>query len=427
MTSITDIYCLYKTHPNICTDTRNIIKNCIFFCLKGDNFNGNTFATEALEKGAAYAIVDEKDYILNNQCIYVSDVLETLQSLALHHRQQLTIPVIGITGSNGKTTTKELVKVVLSKKYNVFATHGNLNNHIGVPLSLLSINKEVEIAVVEMGANHPHEIDFLCKIALPTMGLITNIGKAHLEGFHTINAIIETKTALYKSVKQANGKVFVNMDDPLLLHEASDIPAITYGMHAEANYKGKILADEWTCKVLLPESNTIITTQLIGNYNFHNIMAAIAIGNYFNVPISDMQDSLSSYQPTNSRSQIIKKGSNTIILDTYNANPSSMEMALENFATIKNKNKIIILGDMKELGTASLTEHQHIVDLIRKEDFSDVYLIGPEFALTKTSSYKTFTSFEDASRFVKERKIQDSILLIKGSRSMKMERFLDLI
>lgn len=427
MLSITDIYNLYHNHPVICTDTRNITEKCIFFCLKGENFNGNTFAPQALEKGASYVIVDDKEYVLNKQCIYVKNVLHTLQALAQYHRKKLNIPIIGITGSNGKTTTKELINAVLSSQYNVFATHGNLNNHIGVPLSLLSINKDVEIAIIEMGANHPHEIDFLCSIALPTMGLITNIGKAHLEGFHTIGTIIETKTALFKSVKQRDGQLFVNKDDDLLLSHATGSTLITYGKHTDADYNGILLPDELVCKVLLTKSNTLISTQLIGNYNFYNIMAAIAVGGYFNVSQTNIQTSLANYKPTNSRSQILNVGTNTIILDAYNANPSSMEVALHNFSSLKSKNKIIILGDMKELGIASVEEHQHIVNLINELRFSNVILVGSDFKKTHNHNINTFESYEEASVFLSQNKPQYSMILIKGSRTMKMERFLEII
>ncbi|MDD3280155.1 MAG: UDP-N-acetylmuramoyl-tripeptide--D-alanyl-D-alanine ligase [Bacteroidales bacterium] len=427
MLSIPDIYNLYLTYPIICTDTRNITENCIFFCLKGENFNGNTFAHQALKNGASFVIVDEKEYVLNKRCIYVKDALETLQTLAHFHRKHLNIPIIGITGSNGKTTTKELINAVLSSQYNVFATHGNLNNHIGVPLSLLSINKDVEIAIIEMGANHPHEIAFLCSIVLPTMGLITNIGKAHLEGFHTIATIIETKIALYKSVKQRNGQLFVNKDDSLLLAYASGSPLITYGKHTDADSQGELLSDDLVCNILLPTSNTIISTQLIGDYNFYNIMAAIAVGSYFNVTLTNIQTSLANYKPTNSRSQILYIETNTIILDAYNANPSSMEVALYNFASLKTKNKIVILGDMKELGIASEEEHQHIVNLINKLAFTEVFLVGPEFNKTHSHGMRTFESYEKASAFISQHKPLHSVILIKGSRTMKMERFLEII
>ena len=425
MISIIELYSLFKQHPIICTDTRSIEKGCLFFCLKGENFNGNTFASEAINQGAAYAIVDENGYVTNDKCILVNDVLKTLQDLALYHRQQLKIPVIGITGTNGKTTTKELVSIVLASTYKVLATKGNLNNHIGVPLTILSINKDVEIAVIEMGANHAHEIDFLCKITLPTFGIITNIGKAHLEGFHTLETIIETKTALYRAVKEAKGTVFINSDDDLLMKHANQINQIRYGKKSPANYIGEIINNTFTCNIYLPFCNETINTQLIGNYNFYNIMAAVSVGAYFKIPYSTIGTALSAYQPTNSRSQIIQKENNTLIMDAYNANPSSMELAIRNFADIQHQQKVLILGDMKELGEVSFIEHQAMVDLVKNLHFNVAYFIGHEFASVKHYDYHSFENFEDAAKKINEQKIEHSIILIKGSRSMKMERIVD--
>ncbi len=425
MISITELYNLFIQYPCICTDTRNIEKNCLFFCLKGENFNGNTFALQAIHQGSAYVIVDEKEYVIHEKCILVSDSLKTLQDLALHHRKQLTIPIIGITGTNGKTTTKELINAVLSSSYNVIATKGNLNNHIGVPLTVLSINKDVRIAIIEMGANHAHEIEFLCKIALPTLGIITNIGKAHLEGFHTIETIIETKTALYKAVKEAHGTVFVNSDDTLLMCHASDLKQITYGKNPSADFIGEIMDNTLSCNVYLPACKETISTQLIGNYNFYNIMAAIAVGSFFNVTYKNIQTALASYIPSNSRSQILTKATNTLIMDAYNANPSSMELALRNFAEIKNNHKVVILGDMRELGEVSMQEHQAIVHLIIELQLKEVYLIGHEFATVNHFNFHSFENFEEASKKIAQANIQHSMILIKGSRGMKMERMVD--
>ena len=423
--SIEDIYRIYSQHSEICTDTRHIKKNCLFFCLKGEHFNGNTFASDALKKGAAYVIVDEEAYAINPQCILVNNVLQTLQDLAHYHRKQWHIPILGITGTNGKTSTKELIKTVLSKKYTVLATKGNLNNHIGVPLTLLSIHKEVEIAVVEMGANHAHEIKDLCQIALPNFGIITNIGKAHLEGFRNIETIIETKTALYRSVQESKGKIFIHIDDTLLMEHGKNIPQITYGSSPEADYYGKVITDDMKCKVFLPQTNTLLSTHLVGAYNFSNIMAAIAVGQYFKVPISDIQQAISSYIPTNSRSQILHKGSNTFILDAYNANPSSMIQAIKNFAHIKHDYKILLLGDMKELGADSIQEHQSMVDLIKTYNFSSVFLIGPEFAKTEHPKGWSIESMEKAAEIITAKKLYHAMILVKGSRTMQMERMLD--
>ena len=425
--SIKELYSLYKKHPIICTDTRNIQPSCIFFCLKGDFFNGNTFAYEAIKQGSAYVILDEKEYIFNDQCILVDNVLQILQDLALYHRKQLHIPFIGITGTNGKTTTKELINSVLSEKYKVLATYGNLNNHIGVPLTILSINNNVDIAVIEMGANHAHEIEDLCKIALPNYGIITNIGKAHLEGFGSIETIIETKTALYRTVQQANGSIFVNCDDTLLIKYTGKDKVITYGKQDSAHYVGQLVSDPLICKVLLPKTQTLISTQLIGAYNFYNILAAIAVGETFKISLTQIQHALANYTPSNSRSQLLRKGTNTFIMDAYNANPASMELAIRNFANIKHDNKILILGDMKELGNESIEEHKQIMHIIETYAFNQVYLIGEEFSSIPSPVFQTFDTFEKAAKQIQNQNIQNSIILIKGSRAMKMERFLDVI
>lgn len=424
--SIEDIYSIYLQHPVISTDTRNIQKNSIFFCLKGPSFNGNVFASEALAKGAAFVIMDDPTYAVNNKCIVVDHSLKTLQDLALYHRKQLRIPFIGITGTNGKTTTKELIKTVLSQKYKVLATQGNFNNHIGVPLTLLSINNKIEIAVIEMGANHAHEIDDLCKIALPNYGIITNIGKAHLEGFLNIETIIKTKTALYKAVNNANGSIFINMDDKLLMSNAENNHKITYGTSESADYYGKVISDGFLCKVFLPKIPTTISTQLTGDYNFSNIMAAVAVGQYFNISIPTIQLAIASYQPSNSRSQILQKGSNIFIMDAYNANPSSMKPAINNFANIDHKNKVLILGDMKELGNQSLTEHQQIVDLLKTLSFKQVFLIGPEFSKTQHPHGWSIETWDEALSIISYKNIQQAMILVKGSRSMQMERILNL-
>jgi len=400
-------------------------KDCLFFCLSGENFNGNTFAKEALEKGASFVVVDEPEYKIDERCILVENTLEALQQLAIFHRNSLNIPIFGITGTNGKTTTKELIHAVLSEKYKVTATKGNLNNHIGVPLTILSIKADTEIAIVEMGANHVGEIAFLCEIAQPTMGLITNIGKAHLEGFGSIENIIETKTALYKSVNQRNGILFVNADDDLLMKFSENTRRFTYGKLGYCN--GVCLDNDLLLKVHLPEYKIDIQTQLTGGYNFPNVMAAAAVGLYFHVPTEKIKSALTNYVPSNNRSQLIQKGNKTIIIDAYNANPSSMKLAVENMAKIHAENKILLLGSMAELGENSLAEHQYIVDLIRTYSFDYVYLLGDEFAKTDANTSWLFQNYEQLKTTLEKSLPDKAAILIKGSRAMRMERVLEII
>ena len=424
-------------------------ENCLFFCLSGDRFDGNTFAKEALDKGAKYVVIDNPAYKVNDSCICVPNTLQALQELAVYHRNSLTIPIIGITGTNGKTTTKELVSAVLAEKYKVASTKGNLNNHIGVPLTILSIQPGTDIAVVEMGANHIGEIAFLCEMAKPNYGIITNIGKAHLEGFGSIENIIETKTALYKSVNKQNGLLFVNADDELLIKHSkfhhlphycgldsqspannafnAEIPAagmtgiFTYGEKGAC--KGICLDDDWLLKVHLPDYNIDIQTQLTGGYNFPNVMVAVAVGLYFHVSIEKVKLALTNYVPSNNRSQLIQKGNKIIIIDAYNANPSSMKLAIENIAKMNVENKILLLGNMSELGKESLTEHQRIVDLIRTFSFDYVYLFGDEFAKTNAETSWLYQNYEQLENVLKNELPNKAMILIKGSRSMKMERF----
>jgi UDP-N-acetylmuramoyl-tripeptide--D-alanyl-D-alanine ligase len=425
MIPVNEVYNLLLQSDGVSTNTKTVTRGNMFFCLKGQYFNGNTFASEALEKGASFVITDEPKYKINEQCILVDNTLLMLQQLAVFHRHQLNIPVIGITGTNGKTTTKELINHVLSSKYKVYATQGNLNNHIGVPLTLLSINeKDVQIAIVEMGANHVDEIKELCQIAEPNYGIITNIGKAHLEGFGSIDGIIQAKSALYRFIKTNKDTLFVNSDDKLLMELSSNIKRITYGLSGE--YKG-ICCDEDNLflKLTLPDYAIDIQTQLIGSYNFHNVMVAIAAGLYFSVPIEDIKSALETYIPTNNRSQLIKKDKKTIIIDAYNANPSSMEAAICNFAKLQASPKALLLGDMFELGEKSVEEHQHIVDLIRKYSFDNVYLLGDEFAKTNVDKSWLHTNCEQLAAVLKNTLPHNVTLLIKGSRAMKMERFLN--
>ena len=424
--TIDKLYLLFLQSTGACTDTRTIGQGNIFVCLKGENFNGNKFAKDALDKGASFVIVDEKEYQLNEQCILVDDTLNTLQELAYFHRQKLNIPVIGITGTNGKTTTKELLFAVLSKKYNVSATKGNLNNHIGVPLTLLSINPlDAEIAIVEMGANHIGEIGELCEIAQPNYGIITNIGKAHLEGFKSIDGVIQTKKALYNAVKEKEGTLFVNANDELLMSLSKDINRVSYGI--TGNVKGELLADKLYLTFNLSDYSTEVQTQLTGNYNFANAMVAVAVGLHFGVAIEDIKAALESYKPENNRSQIIQKESKTIIIDAYNANPSSMQAAIDNLLQISAEHKAVLLGDMFELGDDSIAEHQKVVDMLKNTTIEHVYLLGDTFAKTNADDSWKYTDYDDLANVLKQQLPENVTILIKGSRSMKMERFLDII
>jgi len=425
MINTQELYQLFEQSYKVSTDTRKITKGCLFFALKGDNFNGNLFAEEALKKGASHAIVDE-DVIPSNSIILVDDVLKTLQLLASYHREQLNIPIIGLTGSNGKTTTKELINAVLSTKYNTTATLGNLNNHIGVPLTLLSMTAKTEIGIVEMGANHLKEIELLSNITKPDYGYITNFGKAHLEGFGSLDGVVQGKTELFKNIKSRNKTVFINVNDKKQVAQSEGINRITFG-NSEADYNIEFeIADPL---VSLKFNTILIKSKLIGAYNFNNISAAIAIGKHFKVTNESIKAAIENYIPTNNRSQIINKGSNQIILDAYNANPSSMNVALENLSNLSATNKIVILGDMFELGNDSLQEHQFIADQLDNIDPEKAYLIGEGFYKTTTSSkriqqFKTFENFKET--FIKT-DIQNSTILIKASRGMALERVLDLL
>ena len=416
---IASLYNLYRQHFLVDTDTRNIRENTLFFALKGDNFNGNSFAEEALKLGASFAIVDEKVYQTNENVILVNNVLETLQQLANYHRRQLKIPIIGLTGSNGKTTTKELIHVVLNKKYNTRATKGNLNNHIGVPLTLLSMTDKTELGVVEMGANHQKEIAFLCTISEPNLGYITNFGKAHLEGFGGIEGVIKGKSELYTFLKENNKTAFVNPDDEIQVKKTQEINTINFKVDALEFLE----ADPF---VKLSYNDKIIQSNLVGAYNYSNIAAAITIGTYFKVSDKDIKEALESYVPKNNRSQIIETKNNEIILDAYNANPSSMKVALENFESITTTTKVVILGDMFELGDDSLQEHQAIVDLTISLNFDSVYFVGENFNRIKTGKhqFKTYENFED---YIKKNPLENKSILIKGSRGMRLERILEII
>ncbi len=425
--NIKSIYYHFLECNSICIDTRKLIKNDFFFALKGDNFNGNCFAKEAIKSGAKYALIDEKEYEDKN-IFLVKDVLKTLQELATYHRQKLNVPIITLTGSNGKTTTKELINAVLSKKNVTSATVGNLNNHIGVPLTLLAMTNKTEIGIVEMGANHLKEIEFLCKIALPDFGLITNFGKAHLEGFGSVEGVIKGKSELFDYLKANNKIVFINTDDKKQVEQIGTYPnVITFGSKTDNNcIVNYIEADPF---VVLKYKKEVIKSKLIGDYNSGNISAAIAIGDYFKIPEIDIKSAIENYSPKNNRSEIIKKGSNEIIMDAYNANPSSMAAAISSFNKLERPNKIAFLGDMFELGETSTKEHQKIVDLIEKMKLNEVYLVGANFYKTRSTfkNIRILRSFEDLEQHLLNNKIKNSSILIKGSRGMAMERILGLL
>ena len=425
---IATIYNYFLQSTGIATDTRKIYANNMFVALKGDNFNGNKFALSALESGAKFAIIDEIAYQLDERFILVENALDTLQKLANYHRNQLKITIIGLTGSNGKTTTKELILAVLTQKYNTKATVGNLNNHIGVPLTLLSFDKNTEIGIVEMGANHQKEIELLCSICQPDYGYITNFGKAHLEGFGGTEGVIKGKSELYDYLHSYQKIAFVNTDDTIQNEKTENINSITFGVNTPNNFIS-ITKIETNPMVKIEFDNTIIQSHLIGLYNANNINAAITIGKHFGVSNEKIKFGLENYIPNNNRSQLIEKNSNKIILDAYNANPSSMNAALANFFQLTEKNKVAILGDMFELGIESSEEHKKLIEFCFHQENSIFYFIGNDFFKHKNSNtnmnfYETFESFQ--TNFTKL-KTENSFLLIKGSRGMSLERILDII
>ena len=422
--NISQIYRYFRQSTGVCTDTRKVKPDNIFIALKGENFNGNHFVKYALELGASFVIVDEKQAVVNEQCIYVEDGLKTLQKLANYHRNRFTLPVIAITGSNGKTTTKELMIAVLQKKYTVHHTEGNLNNHIGVPLTLLNIQTKHDISIVELGANHQNEIGALCEIAEPDYGLITNVGKAHLEGFGSFEGVIKGKTELYEYIKENGRLVFVNEQDDILIDKSDDIPRMFYGPR-----KNEVSLIRESPELHIKWGNDKIHTQLPGKYNFQNIQAAIAIGTYFRVDKELIIQAIEEYCPDNSRSQVIKTQSNTIILDSYNANPTSMIAAIDNlrYYQSKHNSKVIILGDMLELGEQSVAFHKQILELIEQYEFDNVLLVGPHFQKAGNDTNTSFYFFEDsvqAAKYIERQQPKDAVILIKGSRGIKMEKIL---
>ena len=454
-----ELYELFLQHPTITTDSRDVPEGSMFFALKGDTFDGNAYAISALEKGAAYAVIDEKEYAKesNDRLILVEDVLTTLQQLAKYHRVHLGTPIIGITGTNGKTTTKELISAVLKKKYNVLYTQGNFNNHIGVPKTLLQLTKEHDIAVIEMGANHPGEIKTLVEIVLPDFGIITNVGKAHLLGFGSFEGVIRTKGELYDFLRTIQGTAFINNDNPHLLGISNGLKLVKYGQKDAKDLlvKGELLECnpflkfEWqTSSTLTPQLSTVnrqlstvncqlstvncqlstVQTRLIGSYNLDNALAAACIGTFFNVPATDISAALEEYTPSNNRSQLTITQDNKLVVDAYNANPTSMRAALDNFRLIKAEHKMCILGQMGELGDVSEEEHQKVIDLLGDCGFEKVWLVGENFAKTAhPAHYRLFANVEEVKAAIATEKPQGYLILIKGSNSNKLVQTVELL
>lgn len=434
--TIEELYRLFiNCNQKITTDTRKLEQGAIFFALKGDNFDANTFAQQAVDAGCAYSIVDSETVSNETTILLVNDVLETLQQLAKHHRQQLKFPVIGITGSNGKTTNKELIHAVLSKKYNTYATKGNLNNHIGVPLTLLALTNEHEMAIVEMGANHQGEIAMLSDLSDPDYGMITNIGKAHLEGFGGLEGVKKGKSELYKHIKQKKGKIFINANDSVLTELSNDLDKIYYGENSNFDVHGKLFLNsefvefKWNIKSESLDNQPLVKTHMFGQYNFINLLCAACIGNYFGVKETDINDALASYMPEMNRSQVKKTESNTLILDAYNANPSSMSLAIDNFNKQVFENKIVILGDMLELGEYSEQEHEKIIKQIENCTFKTVVFVGVQFFKLKDrfNHYYFYENIEDFKKDDTTNRISGSNILIKGSRGIQLEKIVNIL
>lgn len=427
--NIEEIYKIFIEHPKVCTDTRQVVKGSIFFALKGENFNGNKYCEDAIAKGCEWAVSDEKK---GDRIIKVDDVLKTLQDLAQFHRRKMKAKVIGITGSNGKTTTKELMNSILSESNKVLATEGNLNNHIGVPLTLLKVTDKHEIAIIEMGANQPGDIAELCEIAMPEWGVITNIGKAHLEGFGSIETTLETKSALYKSVYKSGGKIFLNADDPLLKKACPERHPVTYGVQAKSIDIYGIVEEEHP-KLKVSWSNfsyhsPTIETTLFGAYNIYNILAAVSVANELGMSHKNINDGIRKYVPNNNRSQIIKTNNNTLLMDAYNANPASMEMAIKSFKSRNAPNSMLILGDMNELGESSNEEHKKIIDLVKSTEFP-AFFVGEKFLKNQQPSelIQYFEERKEVEEHLKKNKIKDHFILLKASRSIGLEKLESLL
>ncbi|WP_133989964.1 UDP-N-acetylmuramoyl-tripeptide--D-alanyl-D-alanine ligase [Dinghuibacter silviterrae] len=426
--TIPELYALYQAHPSVQTDTRRLVAGDLFFALKGPNFNANLLAPKALEDGASYAVVDETiPGFEDPRLIRVADVLDTLQQLAKHHREHLRIPVLAITGSNGKTTTKELIHAVLSTTYKTSTTQGNLNNHIGVPLTMLRIPPDAELAVIEMGANHIGEIAGYCTYALPTHGLITNTGKAHLEGFGSLEGVRRGKGELYDHLRANDRTAFIMWDYDYLREMSNGIAhRFTYGTIGGEDLTGTVARNRDFLEVSITNGAGIplIKTKLVGDYNLPNVLAAVAVGKYFEVHDEHITAAIEAYTPTNSRSQMLQRGTNHIILDAYNANPSSMAAAIDNFARMDAPDKVLMLGGMKELGPDSVTEHQHLVDLIGRHPWKAVALVGGDFAHVN-HPYAFLGDTNEARTWLAQQAFNGATILIKGSRGIAMENVLE--
>lgn len=426
--NISELYQLYLRYPIITTDSRNCPKGSLFFALKGDTFDGNQFADKALSIGSNYAIIDNPGYARGERTILVDDVLSTLQQLAQRHRRMLGIPVIGITGTNGKTTTKELLAAVLSTKFHLLYTEGNFNNQIGVPLTLLRLNHDHEMAIIEMGASHPGDIKELVDIVQPNYGIITNVGQAHLEGFGSFENVVRTKGELYDYIRKTKGKIFIHKDDETLNRIGAGIEQVTYGEAGDAFTSGHVVANTPFLTFNWKQQGKvhIVETHLIGGYNLPNLLAAIAVGRFFKIPAERISRAISAYEPVNNRSQLIARKDNELIVDAYNANPSSMKVALENFKEMDITPKAVILGDMKELGTNSIQLHREIVDQVKADSFDKVYLCGEDF--TKVGNgFPTFPTTESLLNELRDHPLHGYHILIKGSRSMKLEQTVPLL
>ncbi len=425
-TGIENLYARYSESGKVSTDTRKITPGSVFFALRGDKFNANEFATEALDKGASFAVIDDAEFRIDDRYILVDNVLEALQKLARYHRDQLKIPVVALTGSNGKTTTKELAHAVLSRKFNTLATKGNLNNHIGVPLTLLSIDASVELAVVEMGANHTQEIAHLCRIANPTHGFITNIGRAHIGTFGGYENIVRAKSELYDYLLANRGVVFVNSQNAVLMELAKGFPHIVTYPGPGDFYRARLVDAEPAVRIEA-ENGEVVQTQLIGAYNFENVACALCLGKYFGVEERMANAAIGEYSPGNMRSQIVKTTRNTVILDAYNANPSSMQVAIENLAAMKVDNKILILGDMYELGDETAREHQAIGRLIREKGFENIYFCGSLFkaAMPEVPHARHFDQKDDLMKELQSSPIHGATILVKASRGIGLETVVD--
>lgn len=425
--NIEQLHRVFTESEGVSIDTRTLQRNQIYFALKGERFDGHTYVQTALDQGASYAVIDDEKYVIDGQTILVDDALQALQQLANHHRHQFSIPVIGITGSNGKTTTKELLATVLQQKYEVLATLGNLNNHIGVPLTLLNLNGQHEIAIIEMGANHLQEIEFLCQLAEPNYGLITSIGRAHMGEFGSFEAIKQTKAELYQWLHQSRGQIFINLDLEELIEMNNQIghqKNITYSAQTDAQYMYQYLGSNPYVKFAFNQQE--VQTQLVGEYNFNNLIAAATVGQYFDISQEQIRQALQDYIPTNNRSQIVSIGTNTLILDAYNANPSSMESALINLQKMESIRKGAVLGEMLELGKYSQQEHQQIADLAQNMSLDFILLVGEEFAdvVEVDVTVLKFSDVHQAKDWWGKQNFEEYLILIKGSRGVQLEKLL---